>query len=203
MLKKDLQDQNHEQVEEDIMRIESATDKMQQLLEDLLKLSRVGKVVEQNETFSMTSVAREAHELLYGLLKDKECEIYIQPDMPDVVAVRARVRELYQNLIENALKFTNHHQVSVIKVFCEERDGEQVFCVEDNGIGIDEKYHEKIFGLFNKLDSNSPGTGLGLSLVKRIVEFHNGRIWVESEGNNKGAVFCFTLNTEKSYQEKQ
>ncbi len=202
LLRDDLQEQNQEQVDEDIMRIENATDKMHQLLEDLLKLSRIGRVAEQNETFSMTNVAQEARELLYGLLKDKKCEIFIQPNMPQVVAVRARIRELYQNLLENAVKFTCHLQNPLIKVFCKEENGEVVFCVQDNGIGIDQKYHAKIFGLFDKLDAKSPGTGLGLSLVKRIVEYHHGRIWVESEGKNNGSVFCFTLNTEKVDMEK-
>ncbi|MFW5708053.1 MAG: sensor histidine kinase, partial [Bacteroidota bacterium] len=132
----------------------------------------------------------------------KKCEIFIQPNMPQVVAVRARIRELYQNLLENAVKFTCHLQNPLIKVFCKEENGEVVFCVQDNGIGIDQKYHAKIFGLFDKLDAKSPGTGLGLSLVKRIVEYHHGRIWVESEGKNNGSVFCFTLNTEKVDMEK-
>lgn len=196
LLKEDIEEENEEQINEDILRIENATDKMQYLLEDLLKLSRLGKVVEQNEEFSMTDLAKEAHELLFGLLKGKKCEVYIQPGMPVVVAGKSRIRELYQNLMENAVKFSLHQQNPVIKVFARKQNDEDVFCVQDNGIGIEPRYHEKIFGLFDKLDTNSPGTGLGLSLVKRIVETHNGRIWVESEGNNSGSIFCFTLNTQ-------
>ncbi len=198
LLKEDIEEHNQEQIAEDIMRIGNATDKMQQLLEDLLKLSRVGKVMEQNESFSMTQPASDAHELIFGLLKDKKCEVYIQPDMPVVTAGKARIRELYQNLLENAVKFSVDHQNPLIKVYSRKDDETDVFCVQDNGIGILPKYHDKIFGLFNKLDSNSPGTGLGLSLVKRIVETHNGKIWVESDGSLPGATFCFTLNTEKA-----
>jgi PAS domain S-box-containing protein len=196
LLKEDIEEQNQEQVAEDIMRIGNATDKMQQLLEDLLKLSRLGKVMEQNESFSMSHPANEAHELIFGLLKDKKIDVYIQPDMPVVTAGKARIRELYQNLLENAVKFSIDQQNPLIKVFARKDDGIDVFCVQDNGMGILPKYHEKIFGLFNKLDSNSPGTGLGLSLVKRIVETHNGKIWVESDGSNQGTTFCFTLHTE-------
>ncbi|MFW5663573.1 MAG: PAS domain S-box protein [bacterium] len=196
LLKEDLEDMNHEQINEDMMRIENATDKMQHLLEDLLKLSRLDKVVEQNEEFSMTELAHEAHELLFGMLKDKKCEVHIQPDMPKVVACKSRIRELYQNLMENAVKFSLHQQNPVIKVFVRNKEGDDVFCVQDNGMGIEPRYHEKIFGLFDKLDTNTPGTGLGLSLVKRIVENHNGRVWVESQGKNSGTTFCFTLNPE-------
>jgi PAS domain S-box-containing protein len=198
LLKDDLKEQNAEQVEEDIMRIGNATDKMQQLLEDLLKLSRVGKMIEQKESFSLSQVAKEAQELLYGLMKGKNCEIIISPDMPVVLAGKARIREIFQNLMENAVKFSMDKPKQLVKVYTRNKDDEQVYCVEDNGMGIPEKYHEKIFGLFNKLDNNSSGTGLGLSLVKRIVENHNGRIWVESKGENEGSIFCFTLNTEKS-----
>jgi PAS domain S-box-containing protein len=197
LLKEDLAEQNMEQVQEDIMRIGNATDKMQQLLEDLLKLSRAGKMVEQKESFSMSQVAKEAEELLYGLLKGKKCEIVIEPDMPMVLAGKARIREIFQNLMENAVKFSIEKPNQWVKVYARNQDGNYVYCVEDNGMGIPEKYHEKIFGLFNKLDNNSSGTGLGLSLVKRIVENHNGRIWVESKAENEGSVFCFTLNTEK------
>ncbi len=65
--------------------------------------------------------------------------------------------------------------------------------MQDNGIGIDEKYHRVIFGLFNKLDANSGWTGIGLALVKRIIEVHGGKVWVESEGEGKGSRFCFTV----------
>ena len=76
----------------------------------------------------------------------------------------------------------------------ERQDGDETVCfVRDNGIGIESKYHKKVFGLFDKLDKSSEGTGIGLALVKRIVEVHGGRIWVESEGAGKGATFCFTI----------
>lgn len=198
LLREDIQEQNTLQMQEDIMRIENAADKMQQLLEDLLRLSRIGKVLENNEQFSMSNPAIEAHELLFGLFKGKNCNVIIQDDMPVVVGVKARLRELFQNLLENAVKFSLSNQSPTIKVYARSNNGLDVFCVEDNGIGIDPSYHEKVFGLFNKLDTSTPGTGLGLSLVKRIIENHKGSIWIESEGDNKGTTFCFTLNTENS-----
>jgi PAS domain S-box-containing protein len=196
LLREDIRDGNLHETEESMMRIENATDKMQQLLEDLLQLSRVGRIVNPYENFTMTSAALEAKELLFGLIKEKKCEIYIQEDMPLVFADRSRTREIYQNLIENAIKFSRPDEKPKVQVYSTEQDGKTVFCVSDNGIGIPRDYQAKIFGLFNKLDSNSQGTGVGLSLVKHIVENHKGTIWVESEGDNAGTLFCFTLNTE-------
>ena len=201
LLQEDLQDGRQEDVQDSIDRIGNATRKMQQLLEDLLELSRVGRIVNPYEKFSMTLAASEARELLFGLISEKKGEVTIQENMPEVYADKARCRELFQNLIENALKFSSPLRTPKIHIHCRTHGQEIVFCVRDNGIGIPKAFHEKIFGLFNKLDNSSPGTGLGLSLVKHILDNHNGRIWVESDGNNKGTEFCFTLNTENSKTE--
>lgn len=72
-------------------------------------------------------------------------------------------------------------------------DGEHIFFIADNGLGIEPVYHERVFGLFNKLEANTEGTGIGLALVRRIIEYHGGHIWVESDGKEKGTTFCFTL----------
>ena len=198
LLKEDMEEQNHEQVKDDLRRIDDATDKMQQLLEGLLELSRLGRVVKPFEVIHLSQVANEAKELLFGVIKDRNYQIIIQDNMPMVYGDRALLRELFQNLIENAIKFTYKNANPKISVYVRRADDLHVICVEDNGVGIKPKYQKKIFGLFNKLDGNTPGTGIGLSLVKRIVETHQGKIWVESEGEGLGAVFCFTLNTEKT-----
>jgi two-component system, chemotaxis family, sensor kinase Cph1 len=80
-----------------------------------------------------------------------------------------------------------------IEIGARKEGGQQLFFVKDNGIGINPSYHERIFGLFDKLDPRSGGTGVGLALAKRIVEVHCGRIWVESQGKDNGSMFCFTL----------
>jgi signal transduction histidine kinase len=99
-----------------------------------------------------------------------------------------------QNLIDNAAKFMGNqpHPQIEIGIHGNDNDGKPIFFVRDNGIGIDPKYHEQVFGLFNKLDLQTDGTGIGLTLVKRIVEVHGGRIWLESEPG-KGSTFYFTL----------
>ncbi len=104
-----------------------------------------------------------------------------------------RLVDVLQNLIDNAAKFAGgqaHPQIEIGQRG--EEGGKPIFYVKDNGIGIAPKHHEQIFGLFNKLDPNIEGTGVGLALVKRIVELHGGRIWVESEAG-RGTVFYFTL----------
>jgi signal transduction histidine kinase len=98
-----------------------------------------------------------------------------------------------QNLIDNAAKFMGDQPEPTIEIGAREEDNEWIFFVRDNGIGIETKHQQKIFGLFDKLDPRTEGTGVGLALVKRIVEVHGGRVWVESEGKGKGSMFCFTL----------
>jgi signal transduction histidine kinase len=98
-----------------------------------------------------------------------------------------------QNLLDNAAKFTHAENHPMIEVgVSSEENGQSMVYVRDNGIGVAPEHHERIFGLFNKLDPDIEGTGVGLALVKRIIEIHGGRIWVESEAG-KGTVFYFTL----------
>jgi signal transduction histidine kinase len=81
----------------------------------------------------------------------------------------------------------------MIEIGIRDDGGDTVIFVRDNGIGIEPQYQKKVFGLFDKLDPNSEGTGIGLALIKRIIETHGGKIWVESEGLGKGSTFCFTI----------
>jgi chemotaxis family two-component system sensor kinase Cph1 len=101
-----------------------------------------------------------------------------------------------QNLIENAVKYRGDTPEPCIVVGLREENGRQVFFVQDNGPGIEPKYHDNIFGLFNRVNTKVPGTGIGLALVKRIIEVHGGRIWVESDGCGWGSTFCFTVGQE-------
>ena len=112
--------------------------------------------------------------------------------MPVVNGDRIRLVEVVQNLLDNAAKFMRDQPNPRIEIGIRQVESESIFFVKDNGIGIEPQFHKKIFGLFDKLDPNAEGTGIGLALVKRIVEVHGGRIWVESE-EGKGATFCFTL----------
>jgi signal transduction histidine kinase len=106
---------------------------------------------------------------------------------------RSRLEAVWQNLIENAVKYMGDQPSPRIELGAETQGAETVFFVRDNGMGIDPRYHGKVFGLFEKLDPSSEGTGLGLALVRRILEVYEGRIWLESEGPGQGTCFRFTL----------
>lgn len=193
MLEQDLLHQNKENIRDDMQRITSATDKMTSLLNDLLDLSRIGRVINPPVKVSMLSVIKEAIELLSGILKEREVEIEIAENLPYVFIDKQRFVEVWQNLIENAVKFSKDQQNPKILITYIKEDIKFIFTIQDNGIGIDPKYHNIIFGLFNKLNNKTNGTGIGLALVKRIIEVHGGGIWVESEGQGSGAKFSFTV----------
>jgi signal transduction histidine kinase len=106
---------------------------------------------------------------------------------------RTRLVEVFQNLVDNAIKFMGDQPTPRVEIGVEKAGEEYVFFVRDNGIGIDPRYQPKVFGLFEKYDPATRGTGIGLALVKRIVEVHGGKIWVESAGIGKGTTFRFTL----------
>ncbi len=178
----------------DIERISDASDKMQVLLNELLELSRVGRFVNPSEDIPFEALANEAMELVQGRIQARGVQVEIQPNLPNVYGDRQRLVEVLQNLIDNAAKFMGNQAKPRIEIGLHEyaEDGKPIFFVRDNGIGIAPEFHERIFGLFNKLDAQAEGTGAGLAIVKRIIEVHGGRIWIESEAG-KGATFLFSL----------
>jgi PAS domain S-box-containing protein len=191
-LEEDAMNGNMKKLKEDIQRINNATVKMKCLLDELLELSRIGRLMNQPEDVPFGEIVRDALERLEGQLSDGKVQVEVSNDLPIIHGDRARLVEVVQNLVENATKFMGNQPKPKIEIGVEKEKVGDVFFVRDNGIGIDPKYHESIFGLFNKLDPNIKGTGIGLALVKRIIEVHGGRIWVESEVG-EGSTFYFTL----------
>jgi len=166
---------------------------MGELLNGLLELSRVGRIVNPPVKIDMTELADGVVELLSGTLKQSRAQISVARDLPVVQGDPQRIRQVLQNLIENAIKFVGNDGPPQIEIGAKKLLDHSVFFVRDNGPGIAPRYRETVFGLFNKLVARSEGTGIGLALVRRIVEFHGGRVWVESADEGPGAVFYFTL----------
>ncbi len=187
LLEKDVAADDRARMSHDIERIKTASDQMGRLLDDLLELSRVGRVVHPSESVPLSDLAREAADML---VNQRHVEVEIAP-LPTVFGDRVRLAEVFQNLLENAVKYMGDQPAPRIEIGI--RDDDIVY-IRDNGMGIDPQYHDKIFGLFERLETRVEGTGVGLALVKRIVEFHGGRIWVESEGRGHGTTFCFVLS---------
>lgn len=192
-LEKDLLKGNYERMASDLKRVSAAADKMNDLLHDLLELSTIGRVVNPPEPVDLNLLVHDVLAQLAGPLKNRGLNVEVQPGLPEVLCDKQRMAEVVQNLVENAIHNMGYQAEPHIGVGMREEGGETIFFVQDNGIGIDVRYHQTIFGLFNKLDAKSSGTGVGLALVKRIIEVHGGRVWVESEGIGKGSRFCFTI----------
>ncbi|QBQ53171.1 sensor histidine kinase [Nitrosococcus wardiae] len=193
MLKRSLSQGDREQMQGDIKRIQAAADNMQLLLDDLLELSRIGRLVNPPEKVSLENLAREAIELVKGAIIERNVQVEIAPNLPFLIGDRKRLLEVMQNLIENAVKFMGDQKEPRIEINALEREGELLCYVRDNGMGISSRYHEKIFDLFDRLNQNVEGTGIGLAIVKRIIEVHEGRVWVESEGPGQGSTFYFSI----------
>jgi len=192
-LEQDAISGNIERLKKDTQRIQEAVNKMHKLLTELLELSRIGRMMNQPEDVPFNTLVNDAMDIVHGQIEKQNITVRTQPNLPLVRGDRQRLTEVLQNLIDNAAKYMGDQSTPLIEIGQQgEQDGKLVFFVKDNGIGIAPEYYERIFGLFNKLDAKSEGTGVGLALVKRIIEFHGGRIWVESE-LGKGSMFYFTL----------
>jgi signal transduction histidine kinase len=196
-IEEDVRNANLERLQGDISRIHAAANKMRELLDDLLDISRVGRLISPAEQISFREIVHEAQLLTTDRLNEKKIELRIDPNLPTVYGDRVRLVEVVQNLVDNAIKFMGNQMNPLIEIGARQQDGGWIFFVRDNGMGISPKYHERIFNLFDKLDPQSDGTGIGLAIVKRIIEFHNGRIWVEGEVG-QGSTFYFSLPTKLS-----
>ena len=167
-------------------------ERMKALIKDLLAFSRVGSIKQELEWVDVKTVLEETTLILSSAIEESGTIIRCG-QLPMIKADRIQINQLFQNLISNAIKYASDKK-PVIEIRCEENDQYWIFSVKDNGIGINAKYFEKIFVVFQRLHTKSSysGTGIGLAICKKIVEKHEGRIWVESlEG--QGSTFNFTI----------
>ncbi len=192
-LEQDAASGNMERLKKDTQRIHEAVRKMQRLLNELLELSRIGRMMNPPEITPFNRLVTEALDIVHGRLEERGVIVHVHPDLPVIYGDHPRLVEVLQNLVDNAAKYMGDQTNPQIEIGQRgNENGMPVFYIRDNGMGIEPEHHERVFGLFNKLDARSDGTGVGLALVKRIIEVHGGRIWVESEAG-MGSTFLFTL----------
>ncbi len=193
LLQRDINAENQGAVASDIGQINAAADKMGQLLDELLELSKIGRQMKVAEVRDLDSLVREAAKRVEIQMEDQGVDLQIAPGMPQVYGDPGRLLEVFQNLIDNSTKFMGEQKHPRIEIGAEFDNG-QIHCfVRDNGAGIAPDYHHRVFDLFERLDTKVDGTGIGLALVKRIIEVHGGGIWIESAGQGQGSTFHFTL----------
>lgn len=199
ILQSDVNAGTTEKLPDHVLQITTAIDTMSDLLNELLELSRIGRVTNKHEKVRLNELAQTVVDAVRLQAGKRNIAFEIAPGIPEVWGDLSGLKEVLKNLIENAVKFSANQSDALVKIgSCKQLD-EEIFYVQDNGIGIDPAYQDRIFGLFERLNPKIGGTGVGLALVQRILEDHGGRIWVESEGTGTGSTFCFTLPESKDH----
>lgn len=175
-----------------IRRTSDAVRRLEQLTDDLLSYARVSSHPKPFTLVHIREVVDDVMQLLHAAIEDSGAVVSVG-DMPEVLGDRTQLVQLLLNLIGNSIKYCEG-RAPVVRVSAHRADREWVFCVADNGIGIDARHHEKVFEVFKRLHTQQeyPGTGIGLAVCRRVVEHHGGRIWVES-APGEGSTFSFTI----------
>jgi hypothetical protein len=173
--------------------VTSGAMRMQQLINDLLQFSRISTRGKPFEIVDVNHIIRRSLDSLSVYIHEKGANIKVE-DMPHIKADGSQIITIFQNLLNNAIKFCEK-EAPIIRIGFQNREDEWEFTVADNGIGIEQEYHDRIFIIFQRLHSKDKfaGTGIGLALCKKIVERHNGKIWFDSEPG-KRTTFHFTIN---------
>jgi PAS domain S-box-containing protein len=192
LVQHDCHTERGQQCHDYLQEIMEGVDRMERLISDVLQYARIENQAISIQVVDCEDVIREAVANLHGAIVENQARITHDP-LPTIQANRTQMVQLFQNLLGNAVKF---HAVESprVHVACREESGQWEFEVRDNGIGMSAQHLHKIFDAFQRLHADSvfPGTGIGLSTCRSIVEHHGGRIWVESE-KGKGSVFQFTI----------
>jgi PAS domain S-box-containing protein len=173
--------------------VEKSAGQMGQLIDDLLTFSRTGRQALTVQTVSTADTVQACLSDLQGMQENRHVTINVG-ELPDCEADAHLLKQVWLNLLENALKYTRKRDPAVITIGCRRKDATDSYFIQDNGAGFDMKYADKLFGVFQRLHlaDDYEGTGLGLALVQRIVQRHGGRVWAEAK-LNLGATFHFTL----------
>jgi len=196
LILKDYQHQLDDKGKHYLKLIIDSADEVKELIKGLLDLSQMGKVKLERTDVDMNAVVDSVLNILIESNQDLVLDIDVKP-LPHAIGDKLILRQVYMNLLTNALKFSSRRKISKIEVGSLYYNDTHTYYVKDNGIGFDSKYAEKIFKTFNRLHTQDEfeGTGVGLAIIKRIVERHGGRVWAEGK-INEGATFYFTLGRD-------
>jgi light-regulated signal transduction histidine kinase (bacteriophytochrome) len=177
---------------------------MRQIILDLLEFSRIGRTDESLENIDLNALIDEIQILFRKQIAEKKAVITVDP-LPKLLAYKSPTRQIFQNLLSNSLKYSRKGIPVQIHISVKEFDNQWQFLIKDNGIGIEEGYFEKIFIIFQRLHNKDEysGTGMGLSVTKKIIENMGGKIWVKStEGEGSNFYFTIPKQTPESIQYK-
>ncbi|MFH0774574.1 MAG: ATP-binding protein [bacterium] len=195
-LLQDYWDKIDDQGKNYLQRISGGANRMKNLIDDLLTLSRITRTKRPYTSCDVGEIAKESARRIESINEEKGVQLRIREDLPFIYGDKIKLLEVFYNLISNAIKY-NDKEKPIIEIDCPipQPKDEVIIWVKDNGIGIDNRYYDEIFKIFKRLHTQQEyggGTGAGLAIVKRIIEEHNGRIWVESE-LSKGSKFYISI----------
>jgi signal transduction histidine kinase len=193
LLREDIQNQKVENVQEDIRLLESGIRKMHDFLNSTLGYSRAGHLIKRTRNVSFSKIVNEAITEFNEQISSIGATVATAKTFPRVYVDRAMIIQVLANLIQNSIKYRDKTVPLKIEIGHQPSEGEAVFFVRDNGPGIDVSEAEKVFALFYRGTTEGEGSGIGLTIVKKIIEAHGGRIWVQQGQSGKGTTMCFTL----------
>ena len=200
-LREDFGDMIDGSAEKYLNYMSDASRNMELLIDDLLYLSRIGRLPERKTEFSFDDLMEKVLKTLQRQIDESGVAINVEKGLPVVYGEMERLCQVMENLLSNAVKYIGkENPFPRIDVGAMDRNGQKVFFVRDNGIGIEKRYHEKIFEIFQRLPAakkSAEGTGVGMTIVKRIIEHHGGKIWLDSEPG-KGTSFFFILKGKEA-----
>ncbi|MCI5122271.1 MAG: sensor histidine kinase, partial [Candidatus Electrothrix sp. AUS4] len=185
----------YEQAVAKLDRVAKANERMSQLIRDLLELSRVGRIDLDKKAIDLSELLGEFIDNQSVRLRSLDFSVEITSDLPKIYGNESRILQVFENILSNALKYVHNKEGAKLEIYAQDdEEWWHIFC-KDNGPGIPPEYHEKIFGLFYRLDANEEGTGVGLAIVKKIMKYHRGDIQVDPRTGRagEGAVFCLSF----------
>ncbi|MDQ1317436.1 MAG: hypothetical protein QG588_1088, partial [Candidatus Poribacteria bacterium] len=185
-----------EEVPEMLRYILISVSKIDSLLSGLLRISRLGRVMLNTKNIDMNELMTNVIGAFEFQIKQAGVTLTVG-DIPPCIADEEQINQVFSNLLNNALKYLDPKKVGAISIIGWNEAGESIYCVEDNGLGIAPEHQERIFDMFYRLNPNAtPGEGLGLNIIRKVLDRHNGKVWVESE-YEKGSKFFISLPTSK------